>query len=1023
MRRYLLGLFLLSAVVIHPSAWASLDPTGEGTPTLGLRSSIYKANTNSLPEPPNSGSSITITKKYFKVDAGSSFVCGIRQKDRGLDCWGLNDLGQLNAPKKGKYKKLSLGEMHGCAIRLDNRLVCWGDPGSTPKDEDLKGRYLDVSSGDSHTCAIQKKGGSIQCWGSNLQGQLTPPQGRFKSISARNNQTCAVSTKGQVLCWGEDAFESFIQPMGVFTDVTVGKLHACAVRQSDNGVQCWGNNFFGVLNPPGGEKFLEVLSGDYHSCGVTLDKRLVCWGRDQWGQVSGIPPVATRSVGAGGELTCLVDTKRQILCKGSYDYSGPRGNGVQNFTQAAAGEDAKSKSGGIWGFIGGLAAKGAGYGLKAWGESMETGSGGQKFVLFAAGLLGAKPDANKQRFEAIQIQLKDVQQQLTQIEKQLDDTYIAVQALSCQTALTQFTQYRQTVDSAHEAYQRLVSRVLLDLTRQQQGLGPDPTTPGQIQAFMDQWDEPVQSALRDVLRDTHRFLVSNESPLITCMNAGLEKWRQTAQHPFDDRNLYEGTYLLQETSEMMQLQASIILQDISARRVVNALRDQVFDRQPNAPAIDASLVPETGLCGEAHRHVAAFPKDQIPLAQARWVYAEEYCNDANTIIKDTYKRLIQQIEFAGAPYTSDAVVASLSGKVFGHGESTKNWLWINLSKVDPSEISFTHSQYIGGFPLNGGIGKGWHTIVFRNGGEANWYSHNRNGAGLWLGASQAWKDLYSSYDAYLKDNNKKDDLLDMMGRIESPYVNEEGTQSMVKLLPKITDTPFWMSNEKYDLQWNRIAGDDRTDLITKDVRCFVAAGINPTWYYSSGGSGNPHETLRLTGKVCGSEEFAGMARQGKAVSKDGKSAECTGGQTCYLWGNGRGYEFDPRGGYGLPELSEYPGGDAFFDKYSSSLGKYVFFIWWHGNSLLFENAVFFRDGALMHYPVVDLSMRSCEPSLVVQGVAGDPVVDRHLNTLTRGNGLEIPTRCGKDMDKFIEDRVPRPTYPVIPENEVRPAVY
>lgn len=999
MRWYLLGLFLLSAVVSHPSAWASWDPTGPGAASIGLRSSIYKANTNSLPAPPNSGTEITINKKYFKVDAGSSFVCGIRHKDRGLDCWGLNDLGQLNAPKKGRYKKLSLGEMHGCAIRLDNRLVCWGDPGSTPKAEQLKGHYLDVSSGDSHTCAIQKKGGSIQCWGSNLQGQLTPPQGRFKSISARNNQTCAVSTQGQVLCWGEDAFESFIQPMGVFTDVTVGKLHACAVRQSDNGVQCWGNNFFGVLNPPVGEKFLEVLSGDYHSCGVTLDKRLLCWGRDQWGQVSGIPAVATRSVGAGGALTCLVDTNRKILCKGSYDYSGPTGNGVQNFTQAAAGEDAKSKSGGIWGFIGGLAAKGAGYGLKAWGESMESGSGAQKFVLFAAGLLGAKPDANKQRFEAIQVQLKEVQQQLTQIEKQLDDTYLAVQALSCQTALTQFTQYRQTVDSAHEAYQRLVSRVLQDLTRQQQGLGPDPTTPAQIQAFMDQWDKPVQSALRDVLRDTHRFLVSNESPLIKCMNADLEKWRQTAEHPFDDRNLYEGTYLLQETSEMMQLQASIMLQDISARRVLKALRDPVFDRQPNAPAIDASSVPDTGLCGEAHRRVAAFPKDQIPMDQARWVYAEEYCNDANSIIKDTYKRLIQQIEFAGAPYTSDAVVASLSGKVFGHGESTKNWLWINLSKVDPSEISFTHSEYPEGFPLYRNANNGFKSIVFENGGKANWYSGSSSSsrAGIWVGASQAWEDIYTSYDGYLKAKNKKDDLLGMMGRLEGPSYKEDGTQSMVKLLPKITETPFWISNKKYDLQWNRLAGDDRTDLITSGVRCFVAAGINPTWYYSSGGSSNPHETLRLTGKVCGSEEFAAMGRKHPVTNP--------------RWGNGADME------------RRYPGSDEFYAKYQSALGGWNF--WMYGQDYKLASgtdAKYFVDGILMHYPVVDLNSRPCRPSIVKLSVAGDPQVDRQ-NIIIRGDGVEIPTRCGEDMDRFIEDRVPRPTYPVIPETEVRPAVY
>jgi len=175
----------------------------------------------------------------------------------------------------------------------------------------------------------------------------------------------------------------------------------------------------------------------------------------------------------------------------------------------------------------------------------------------------------------------------------------------------------------------------------------------------------------------------------------------------------------------------------------------------------------------------------------------------------------------------------------------------------------------------------------------------------------------------------------------------------------------------------------------------VAAGINPTWYYSSGGSGNPHETLRLTGKVCSSEEFAGMARKSTMVGVD-------------VWGNGSAY---------FP----WSGSDKYYSKYRDLLGGWEFYK--YGASKVSRGAKFFDDGTLMHYPVVDLSRRSCEPSLVVQGVAGDPVVDRHFNTLIRGNGLEIPTRCGKDMDKFIEDRVPRPTYPVIPETEVRPAVY
>lgn len=982
----LISIFLGFIIMMPVASGSSTNPA--------LISSVFKSATTTLPTPPNSGPQPTILEKFAKVDAGSSFVCGILKKNRKIKCWGLNDLGQLNAPTKGKFKLISLGQMHGCAIKFNNRMVCWGDQGSIPKAEELKDEFLTVSAGDSHTCAIKRKGRTIHCWGTNLQRQLTPPVGKFKSISARNNQTCAVSDQGQVLCWGEPAFVNFNQPMGVYTDVTVGKLHACAVRKSDRGILCWGNNAFGTLNAPVGERFREVMSGDYHTCGETEDRQLRCWGRDQWGQVSGVPSVRIHSFGLGGAITCLTDEQSHINCLGSYEYNTPFLETVNSQGNVETSpEETVHKTGG-WSTFAGFVAKGAGYGLKTWGESMETGSGGQKFVFFVAEILGSKPDKNKQRFEAIQVQMKEVQQQLTDIEKTLDSTYLAVQQLSCQAAMTQFIEYKQTVNNAHEGYQRIVNDVLLDLTNRQLGRNPDTKLPTLFKNFSNEWDNPVNSQLVNVLNNSHRYLVdAGVSPLVKCMNADLEAWRQTAEHPFDDRNIYVGTYNIQETAELMQIQALILLQEINAWRAVDALTDVDL----GLPLIDTNLIPETGLCGEARRQAASFPQGEIPTEKQRWVDVIKHCNMANQLIINTYKRLVQQIEFAGAPYTSDAVVTSLSGKVFGHGDSTTNWLWINLDRVSPEEISFKHSEYIGGFPMNFSLGTGFTSIEFKNGGEANWYSSNRGGAGLWLGASQAWEELYASYDAYLKKNNKTDDLLGMMARLEGPSItNEKGEKGSAKLLPKIADEPIWMSNKFFDMEWDRLVGDSKIDKITSGVHCFLAAGINPAWYYSSGGSNNPKLTLRLTGKVCSSEELAGMARQAGSMSGD-------------VYGNGE---------YTLWNYSE---NDKYYRKYANFLGGWTFLKGVDGWKLLGDGK-FFNDGDLRHYPVVDLNSRACEPSLVIAPADGDTLVIRH-NTLTRGNGLEIPTRCGKDMDKFIEDRVPRPTNPVIPDAEVRQPVY
>lgn len=474
----------------------AVSHAGLETQTPSLRSSVYKLSGGAFPVLPSSGDDHSNKRQYFKVDAGSSFVCGIRQKDRGLDCWGLNDFGQTNAPK-GRFKQLSLGEAHGCAIRLDNRLVCWGNAGAGPNLDQAKGHYLKVSSGDSHTCAIKKDSLAIECWGNNKYGQTTAPAGRFKQVSLRNNQACAITTKKTLLCWGEDAFTKFARPSGQFIDISVGKLHGCAVRDADRSIVCWGNNQFGILAVPIGVRFNEVSSGDYHTCGTAKDvSRLVCWGRDQWGQVSQVPAVPIKSEGLGGSLTCITNAKRNIICKGSYAYNDVM-FGVK---------DGMLGKTGIWGIV----ANGAGYGLKAWGESMEAGSSGQKFVMFAAGLLGAKPsDENKARFEEIQVQLKEVQQQLSGIDKQVKETYAAVQQLSCQTAMAELKNYRETIDSAHDAYQTLVGLVLTDLTHQQQGLSPDMTLVPEIDRYAMVWDDPLKSELRDVLRNTHRFLVSN----------------------------------------------------------------------------------------------------------------------------------------------------------------------------------------------------------------------------------------------------------------------------------------------------------------------------------------------------------------------------------------------------------------------------------------------------------------------------------------------------------------------------------
>jgi hypothetical protein len=50
------------------------------------------------------------------------------------------------------------------------------------------------------------------------------------------------------------------------------------------------------------------------------------------------------------------------------------------------------------------------------------------------------------------------------------------------------------------------------------------------------------------------------------------------------------------------------------------------------------------------------------------------------------------------------------------------------------------------------------------------------------------------------------------------------------------------------------------------------------------------------------------------------------------------------------------------------------------------------------------------PIVLKNAETTDPSLDlTRSNTLIRGNGsIQLPTRCGSDMDKFINNRIPRP---------------
>lgn len=237
-----------------------------------------------------------------------------------------------------------------------------------------------IVASDNHTCAISVAG-ELYCWGSNVWKQpsrirydstpmpMVDSIRRFSSVGAGWLHDCAVSMDGRVWCagittsgeMGRDPHrvcefcgrpDTIASPLR-FRSVVTGQSHSCALTL-DRRAYCWGSNEAGQVGTGdrvekidwptavvGGHRWLSLVAGDRHTCGITTEEQVLCWGANNYGQLGfdqrrragcnlpdrcmAVPyPVddTTRfaSLAAGYGKTCGVSHAGQMHCWGR-DYS------------------------------------------------------------------------------------------------------------------------------------------------------------------------------------------------------------------------------------------------------------------------------------------------------------------------------------------------------------------------------------------------------------------------------------------------------------------------------------------------------------------------------------------------------------------------------------------------------------------------------------------------------------------------------------------------------------------------------
>jgi alpha-tubulin suppressor-like RCC1 family protein len=230
---------------------------------------------------------------FSRTETGAQHVCALTPGQE-IHCWGRGDRGQLgngtmdnsNVPvlvAGGPFLRFSRGRQHTCAIGMDEKPYCWGDnqwgqlgDGTTnnvdvpwPVATDLT--FTFVMGGGAHTCGRTTEG-DVYCWGTNDEGQL-----------------------------GNGSFDSSFVPMLVegfkSTFIVAGWIHTCSL-DPDGKAWCWGHNGWGQLGdgttetrlvptPVVGDLVFVSLDAGHggHTCGITVDEELYCWGDNSLGQL------------------------------------------------------------------------------------------------------------------------------------------------------------------------------------------------------------------------------------------------------------------------------------------------------------------------------------------------------------------------------------------------------------------------------------------------------------------------------------------------------------------------------------------------------------------------------------------------------------------------------------------------------------------------------------------------------------------------------------------------------------------
>lgn len=270
-------------------------------------------------------------------------------KDGKLTCFGQAfrpnpppaQLSPYFLPTPTGVRQVSLSGTRICAVATPS-LWCWGSgtyplgPGSTLRasetPQELPQRGDEVALGSGFTCL--RSGASVSCWGS----LTTSVAANVTQLRAGGAHACVLYTNGNVACWGDNSFGQLGDPTGNRSEATTvralldvrtlatGGGHTCALVGDAGTLSCWGDNAQGQLalktlktyetpqKVPEVTGLTQISAGGQHTCARTRDASILCWGEGFGSTPSRVSVGRAESVAAGYGRSCAILETGEVTC-------------------------------------------------------------------------------------------------------------------------------------------------------------------------------------------------------------------------------------------------------------------------------------------------------------------------------------------------------------------------------------------------------------------------------------------------------------------------------------------------------------------------------------------------------------------------------------------------------------------------------------------------------------------------------------------------------------------------------------